>query len=93
MKELMNIIKMAASATGLDALRLIRPEDFELQVECALIDVEVYEAQKMRKSMSRIADTLGSQATGRDGSNWRNVAFNLDPSTGNSGRVSRSYNR
>ena len=93
MKELMNIIKMAASAAGLDALRLIRPEDFELQVECALIDVEVYEAQKMRKSMSRIADTLGSQASGRQGSNWRNVAFNLDPSTGNSGRVSRSYNR
>ena len=84
---------MAASASGLDALRLIKPEDFELQVECALVETEVYEAQKMRKTMSRIADTLGSQTSGRDGANWRNVAFNLDPATGNSGRVSRSYNR
>ena len=93
MDELKQIIKDAANAAGLAKLRMVKPENFELQVECALIDADVYEAQQMREVMSRIADTLGSQAQGRDGSNWRNVAFNLDPSTGNSGRVSRSYNR
>ena len=35
--------------------------------------------------MSRIADTIGGQTNGREGSNWKNVAFNLDPATGNSG--------
>ena len=93
MDELKQIIKDAANAAGLDKLRLLKPDDFELQVECALLDAEVYEAQTMRKKMSRIADTLGGQSNGREGSNWKNVAFNLDPATGNSGRVSRSYNR
>ena len=93
MDELKAIIKAAASVAGLEALRLIKPADFELQVECALIEVEVYEAMKWRKTMARIAETIGGQSRGRAGMNWKNVAYNLDPSTGNSGSISRSYNR
>ena len=93
MDELNQIIKDAASVAGLAKLRLLKPADFELQVECALIDAEVYEAQTMRKKMSRIAETLGGQSRGRKGNNWKNVAWNLDPTTGNSSSVSRSFNR
>jgi|18_taG_2_1085343.scaffolds.fasta_scaffold142063_1 hypothetical protein len=93
LKELKDIIAAAATFAGLNALRLVKPEDFELTVECALLDVPVHEAAEWRQKLSRIADTLGSQASGREGSNWKNVAFNLDPSTGNSQRVGRSFSR
>ena len=93
MDELKQIIKDAANAAGLAKLRMVKPENFELQVECALIEVEAYEAMKSRKSMARIAETIGGQTRGRAANNWKNVAYNLDPSTSNSGSISRSYNR
>ena len=69
------------------------PADFELRVEAAIIGMPVHEAQAHLKEMSRIADVIGGQTDGRIGSAWRNVAFNLDPATGKSQRVARSYNR
>tara|TARA_R100000656_G_C3847223_1_gene106620 strand:+ start:72 stop:356 length:285 start_codon:yes stop_codon:yes gene_type:complete len=92
MKELLLII--AEAGMGLfTTLRSYAPADFELQVECALIDTDIHEAKAMRGKMSRIADTLASQSNGPAGSAWANVAFNLNPSTGNTQRVGRSFNR
>ena len=69
------------------------PADFELRVEAAVIGMPVHEAQAHRKEITRIAAVIGGQTDGRIGSAWRNVAFNLDPATGKSQRVARSYNR
>jgi|TARA_R100001530_G_scaffold69087_1_gene49081 hypothetical protein len=93
MDELRKIIKAAASFLGLQKLRDIKPEDFELMVECALIDVPAHEACTMRRKMSRIADTLSQQSVRTAASNWANVAWNLNPDTGFNQRVGRSYNR
>ena len=93
MKELKALIAAAATFAGLNALRLVKPEDFELTVECALIDVPVHEAAEWRQKLSRIADTLSQQTDRKTAANWANVAWNLDPTTGYSQRVGRSFNR
>tara|TARA_R110000824_G_scaffold29721_5_gene98609 strand:+ start:271 stop:552 length:282 start_codon:yes stop_codon:yes gene_type:complete len=93
MKFLKDMIAAAATMAGLDMLRGFKPEDFELMVECSLMDVPVHEAATMRRKMSRIADTLSQQTSRQKASNWANVAFNLNPDSGFSQRVGRSYNR
>ena len=93
MKELLAIIAKAATQAGLQALRLIEPTDYELMVECGLINAPVHEATEMRYKLARIADTLATQMPGPAGRNWGNVAFNLNPAMGNSQHVNRSYQR
>ena len=93
MKFLKGVIAAAATMAGLQALRDLKPEDFELMVECSMIDVPIHEATAMRRKMARIADTLSQQSSRQKASNWANVAFNLSPDSGFSQRVGRSYNR
>ena len=93
MKVLKDLIAKAATMAGLEMLRGFKPEDFELMVECSLMEVPVHEAVAMRRKMSRIADTLSQQTSRQKASNWANVAFNLNPDSGFSQRVGRSYNR
>ena len=92
MKELLAIIRDAAKGV-FARLREMEPADFEMQVECALIEQPVHEANDMRRKMARIADVLGNQTQGQAGSAWRNVAWNLSPATGHTQRVGRSFNR
>ena len=93
MKFLKEMIAKASTMAGLEMLRGFKPEDFELMVECSLMDVPVHEAVSMRRKMSRIAETLSQQTSRQKASNWANVAFNLNPDSGFSQRVGRSYNR
>ena len=93
MKFLKEMIAKASTMAGLEMLRGFKPEDFELMVECSLVDVPVHEAVSMRRKMSRIAETLSQQTSRQKASNWANVAFNLNPDSGFSQRVGRSYNR
>jgi len=93
LKFLKDMIAKAATMAGLQALRDFKPEDFELMVECALMEVPVHEAVALRRKMSRIADTLSQQTSRQKASNWANVAFNLNPDSGFNQRVGRSYNR
>ena len=76
----------------LEAAKLFQPDDFELAVEFSTAYMEVYEAQTTRKMFARIADTIGGSKSGMDRSAWRNVAYNLNPTSGNT-RIARSYNR
>jgi len=92
-KFLKDMIAKASTMAGLEMLRGFKPEDFELMVECSLVDVPVHEAVSMRRKMSRIAETLSQQTSRQKASNWANVAFNLNPDSGFSQRVGRSYNR
>jgi len=92
-KFLKEMIAKASTMAGLEMLRGFKPEDFELMVECSLMDVPVHEAVSMRRKMSRIAETLSQQTSRQKASNWANVAFNLNPDSGFSQRVGRSYNR
>ena len=93
MKFLKEMIAKASTMAGLEMLRGFKPEDFELMVECSLMDVPVHEAVSMRRKMSRIAETLSQQTSRQKASNWANVAFNLNPDSGFNQRVGRSYNR
>ena len=70
-----------------------QPADFELRVELAVKGMPVHEAQAELKEMSRIADVISGQTDGMIGSAWRSVSWNLDPTTGKSQRVAKSYNR
>tara|TARA_R100001530_G_scaffold1426_1_gene2637 strand:- start:214 stop:492 length:279 start_codon:yes stop_codon:yes gene_type:complete len=92
MKELLKLIAEAAQGK-FNQLRDMEPADFELQVEAALVDEPIHEANEMRRKVARIADVLGNQTQGQAGSAWRNVAWNLSPSTGRTQRVGRSFNR
>jgi|TARA_R100000501_G_C2567759_1_gene75830 hypothetical protein len=93
MKELLALIKSAATMAGLAAIRAMKAADFELMVECGTSDMPINEANELRGKLARIADTIGGQSSGLDGSSWKNVAFNLDPTQGSSTRVGRSYGR
>ena len=93
MKELLNMIRSAAKAGGLLAIRAMEAADFELMVECGTFEMPINEANEIRSKCSRIADTIGGQVDGRKGSAWKNVAFNIDPMQGSSQRVGRSFGR
>ena len=69
------------------------PDDFELRVETAILGMPIHEANEHLKEMSRIADVIAGQTDSQKGAAWRNVAWNLNPTTGKSQRVARSYNR
>jgi len=93
MKELMDMIRLGATAAGLAVLRTLKPEDFELRVKCGCMDLPVHEAAVMRTKLASIADSIGNTSTDRTAKgDWQNVAWNLDPSKGGGGRkVSRSF--
>ena len=90
-----DIIKFLTSVSDevIARIKMWDPADFELRVELAVKGLPVHEAQAELKEMARIADVIGGQTDGLIGNAWRNVAFNLDPTTGKQQRVSRSYNR
>ena len=92
-KQLLELLNAGDTDKAVEAVKLFQAEDFELSVEMNTAMMEdIYEAQMTRKKFSRIADTIAGHHKGRDGNAWRNTAFNLDPTSGNS-RVARSYNR
>ena len=93
MKELLALIKSAATMSGLAAIRMMEAADFELMVECGTMDMPINEANELRSKLARIADTIGGQVSGPQQSAWKNVAFNIDPMQGSSQRVSRSFGR
>ena len=93
MKELLALIKAAATMAGLAAIRMMEAADFELMVECGTMDMPINEANELRGKLARIADTIGGQVSGPKQSHWQNVAFNIDPTQGASTRVKRSYGR
>jgi hypothetical protein len=91
-KKLLELLKSGDIDKAVEAVKLIKADAFEMSVEIETAMMDTYEAQTTRKKFARIADTIAGHQSGRDGNAWRNVAFNLDPTSGNS-RVSRSYNR
>ena len=91
-KQLLALLKSGNNDEAVEAVKLIKADAFEMSVEIETAMMDTYEAQTTRKKFARIADTIAGHQSGRDGNAWRNVAFNLDPTSGNS-RVSRSYNR
>ena len=90
--KLLEIMKSGYIDKAVENDNLIKADAFEMSVEIETAMMDTYEAQTTRKKFARIADTIAGHQSGRDGNAWRNVAFNLDPTSGNS-RVSRSYNR
>ena len=91
-KKLLELLKSGDIDKAVEAVKLIKADAFEMTLEIETEMMDTYEAQTTRKKFARIADTIAGHQSGRDGNAWRNVAFNLDPTSGNS-RVSRSYNR
>ena len=91
-KKLLELLKSGDIDKAVEAVKLIKADAFEMSVEIETAMMDTYEAQTTRKKFARIADTIAGHQSGRDGNAWRNVAFNLDPTSGNS-RVSCSYNR
>ena len=91
-KKLLELLKSGDIDKAVEAVKLIKADAFEMSVEIETAMMDTYEAQTTRKKFARIADTIAGHHSGRDGNAWRNVAFNLDPTSGNS-RVARSYNR
>jgi len=91
-KKLLELMSKGQTDEAVEAIKLFQSNDFELAVELSTSSMETYEAATTRKRFARIADTISGHSSGRDKSAWQNVAFNLDPTSGNSS-VARSYNR
>ena len=93
MEELLALLRAGATLAGLEVIRVMKPEDFELQVKCGIMDMDVYEASTLRTKLAGLADSIAncSQDRTKKG-DWQNVAWNLDPNKGSGGRkVSRSF--
>ena len=90
-----DIIKFLTSMGDevISRLKLWDPSDYEIRAEAGCIGLPLHEANEIRKELSRIADVIAGQSNGPEGSAWKNVAWNLDPSTGRTQRVQRSFNR
>ena len=91
-KKLLELLANEDTDEAVQAIKLFKSDDFEMSVEMNTAMMDTYEAATIRKRFSRIADTVAGHHQGRDKSAWLNVAFNLDPTSGNSS-VARSYNR
>ena len=91
-EKLLELLKNNSVSEAMEVITIMQPDQFELAVEIHTGEMDIYDAQMTRKKFSRIADTIAGHHKGRDGNAWRNTAFNLDPTSGNSS-VARSYNR
>ena len=91
-KKLLELMAKGNTDEAVEAIKLFQADDFEMSVEMNSAMMDTYEAKKIRARCARIADTIAGHQQGRDRSAWNNVAFNLDPTSGNTS-VSRSYNR
>ena len=92
-KQLLELLEANDTDKAVEAVKLFQSADFELSVEMNTAMMEdTYEASMTRKKFSRIADTIAGHHKGMDKNAWQNVAYNLDPTSGNSS-VARSYNR
>ena len=91
-KKLLELLANEATDEAVQAIKLFQSDDFEMSVEMNTALMDTYEAAKIRKRFSRIADTIAGHHKGRERSAWESVAFNLDPTSGNSS-VARSFNR
>jgi len=91
-KKLLELMATGDIDEAVEAIKLFKSDTFEMSVEMNTAMMDTYEAAMTRKRFSRIADAVACHQQGRDRSAWNNVAFNLDPTSGNSS-VSRSYNR
>ena len=92
-KQLLELLEAGNTDQAVEAVKLFQSADFELSVEMNTAMMEdTYDAAMTRKKFSRIADTIAGHQSGRDKNAWLNVAFNLNPTSGNS-NVARSYNR
>jgi hypothetical protein len=91
-KKLLELMNKGNVDEAVEAIKLFKSDEFEMSVEMNSAFLESYEAKKIRARFARIADTIAGHQRGPDKSAWQNVAFNLDPTSGNSS-VARSYNR
>ena len=91
-KKLLELINAGSTDEAVEAIKLFQSDAFEMSVELNTAMMESYEAAKVRARFARIADTIAGHHKGMDRSAWQNVAFNLDPTSGNA-TVARSYNR
>ena len=91
-KKLLELMASDETDEAVEAIKLFQSDDFEMSVEMNTAMMDTYEAKKTRARFARIADTVAGHQSGRDRAAWNNVAFNLDPTSGNSS-VQRSFNR
>ena len=93
MDELFALLRAGATLAGLEVIRVMKPEDFELQVKCGIMDMDVHEAATLRTKLAGLADSIANCTQDRTKKgDWQNVAWNLDPNKGSGGRkVSRSF--
>ena len=91
-KKLLELLANGDTDEAVEAIKLFQADAYEMSVELNTAMMETYEAKTTRARFARIADTVAGHQSGRDRSAWNNVAFNLDPTSGNSS-VARSYNR
>ena len=93
MDELLALLRAGATMAGLEVIRVMKPEDFELQVKCGIMDMPVHEAATLRTKLAGLAESIGNTTQDRTKKgDWQNVAWNLDPNKGSGGRkVSRSF--
>ena len=93
MDELLALLRAGATMAGLAVIRVMKPEDFELQVKCGIMDMPVHEAATLRTKLAGLADSIANCTQDRSKKgDWQNCAWNLDPNKGSGGRkVSRSF--
>jgi malate/lactate dehydrogenase len=91
-KKLLELMSNEETDEAVQAIKLFQSDDFEMSVEMNTAMMDTYDAAKVRARFSRIADTVAGHHGGRERAAWANVAFNLDPTSGNA-TVQRSFNR
>ena len=91
-EKLLELLKNNEVSKALETIAAFEPGDYELSVEFHTGEMDIYEAQMVRKRFARYADTVAGSKRGPDKAAWSNVAWNLTPANGRS-NVSRSYNR
>jgi len=91
-EKLLELITTGKVSEAVETIGSMQPDNYELAVEFYTGEMEIYEAQMVRKRFARYADTVAGSKKGPDRAAWSNVAWNLTPANGRS-NVSRSYNR
>ena len=91
-EKLLELITTGKVSEAVETIGSMQPDNYELAVEFYTGEMDIYEAQMVRKRFARYADTVAGSKRGPDRAAWSNVAYNLTPANGRSS-VSRSYNR
>ena len=92
-KELKKLFEGMVNKTGIDKVVAITASVFETRVISAcLVELSEDDAYDFKLQCSDVAYSLQNHASqNAEKNNWANVAFNLDPRTGNTNKVSRRW--